>query len=90
MVNVAKWVTAQGFTNVLLEIVNEYAQHDFEHDVIRTSSGMASLIKLAQETAPQLYVSASGMGNGYLDSIVASTANFLLIPHELAGHLRLP
>jgi hypothetical protein len=85
VVNVAKWVTQQGFTNVLLEIANEYTHTGFEHAIIRTSSGMVTLIKLAKQTAPGLYVSTSGYGDGYLDSAVAAASDYLLIHMNSVG-----
>jgi hypothetical protein len=79
VVNVANWVTQEGFTNIMLEIANEYPHGGYDHPLIQSGSGMASLIRLAKTTAPQLYVSASGVGDGSLDADVAQAADYLLI-----------
>jgi hypothetical protein len=78
--NAARWVRERGFQNVLLEIANEYPHRGFAHVLIRDPQGQASLIKLAQATAPGLLVSASGYGDGVIHPEVAAAADFLL-PH---------
>jgi len=80
VVNAARWVRDCGFGNVVLEIANEYPHGGFVHALIRDSKGQASLIRLAQETAPGLLVSASGYGDGAIHPEVAEAADFLL-PH---------
>jgi CubicO group peptidase (beta-lactamase class C family) len=65
---------------VLVEIANEYPHPGFIHALIRNSKTEASLIRLAQQTAPGLLVSASGYGDGRIDEEVAEAADFLL-PH---------
>ena len=80
VVNTARWVRERGFQNVLLEIANEYPHSGFVHSIIRDPNGMASLIRLAKDTAPGLLVSASGYGDGKVHAEVAEAADFLL-PH---------
>ncbi|MCA9157014.1 MAG: serine hydrolase [Planctomycetales bacterium] len=80
VVNAAQWIQASGFTNVLLEIANEYPHSGFAHQVIRNPQGQASLIRLAQQTSPGLLVTASGLGDGQVDTQVAEACDFLT-PH---------
>jgi hypothetical protein len=47
--------------------------------VLRSPAGEASLIELAQRTAPGLLVSTSGIGDGRLAEPVARASDFLLI-----------
>jgi len=79
VVNTARWIDHMGFTNVVLEIANEYRHRGFDHDLIRTPEGMAELIRLAKATNPDLLVSASGLGGGKIDSLVAEASDFILI-----------
>jgi hypothetical protein len=79
VVNVMEWLTQEGFSNVLVEIANEYPHPGFQHELIRTTSGMKSLIQLAKQTAPHLAVSASGLGGGVLAPDIALASDYLLI-----------
>lgn len=79
VVNVARWVQDSGFTNVVLEIANEFPHRGFNHAILRSAAGQAELIALARKTAPGLLVSASGMGDGRLPDEVAAASDFLLI-----------
>ena len=65
---------------MLIEIANEYPHRGFAHEIIRKPSAIASLIRLAKETAPGLLVSASGYGDGMIHKEVAEASDFLL-PH---------
>jgi CubicO group peptidase (beta-lactamase class C family) len=62
VVNVAKWIEARGYTNVVLEIANEYGHRGFDHPIFKSHEGMASLIQLAKRTTPRLLVGASEKG----------------------------
>jgi len=77
--NTVRWIRGEGFTNVLLEIANEYDHSGFDHDLIRTPEGEVELMRVARENAPGLLVSTSGLGHGRLDDAVAREADFLLI-----------
>jgi hypothetical protein len=66
VVNAVRWIQSRGFRNVVVEIANEYPHQGFAHEVIRSSHGQASLIRLAKQTSPGLLVTASGLGNGNL------------------------
>ncbi|NLX99671.1 MAG: hypothetical protein GXY83_26545 [Rhodopirellula sp.] len=78
-VNVARWVLSRGYTNLLLEIANEYPHRGFDHAVLRSAEGEASLIELARRAAPGLLVSTSGIGDGNLAEPEARTSDFILI-----------
>lgn len=80
VVNVARWIKDSGFTNVLLEIANEYAHKGYDQRLLKTSAEQAELIRLARKTAPGLLVSTSGLGDGRIPDEVAAAADFLL-PH---------
>lgn len=79
VVNAARWIRERNLTNVLLEIANEYGHRGFDHEIISTPDGMAELIRLARTENANLLVSASGLGNGRIDSLVAEAADFILI-----------
>lgn len=79
VVNAARWITDSGFTNVMLEIANEFGHGGFDHRLLKTADGIAELIDLAKATSPELLVSASGLGNGRLPDSVARASDFLLI-----------
>jgi CubicO group peptidase (beta-lactamase class C family) len=79
VVNVAQWVKGCGFTNVVLEIVNEFGHGGFDHRLLRTAAGQVALIGLAKKTHPGLLVSTSGLGDGTVSMEVARAADFLLI-----------
>ena len=52
VVNVVKWIKDSGFTNVVLEIANEFGHSGFDHRLLKTPEGIAELIGLAKQTAP--------------------------------------
>lgn len=79
VVNAAKWIRERNLTNVLLEIANEHRHRGFDHEIIRTPEGMAELIRLARTENADLLVSASGLGNGRIDSLVAEASDYILI-----------
>ncbi len=80
VVNAAGWIRERGFTNVAVEIANEYPHKGFAHPVIRDPKGQAALIQLARQTVPGLLVTASGYGDGRLHDGVAAACDFLT-PH---------
>ncbi len=79
VVHVIKWIRAAGFTNVVLEISNEFDHDGFDHAILKTSEGQVELIQLARKTAPDLLVATSGLGHGRLPEDVARASDFLLI-----------
>lgn len=94
VVHATRWVRARGFSNVMIEIANEYPHQGFVHDVIREHHGQAELIRLAKRTAPELLVTSSGYGDGRIAAEVAQACDFLT-PHwngtkvgEIAARLK--
>ena len=79
VVNVVKWIEGTGFTNVVLEIANEFDHDGFDHDILRTPEGQIELMELARRTSPGLLVSTSGLGHGRLPENVARASDFPLI-----------
>ncbi|MGE5195087.1 MAG: serine hydrolase, partial [Deltaproteobacteria bacterium] len=79
VVNAANWIRSSGFTNVLLEIANEFPHGGFDHRILKSPEGEAELIRLAKQAAPELLVSTSGIGAGRLANVVAEACDFLLI-----------
>jgi CubicO group peptidase (beta-lactamase class C family) len=79
VMNVAQWIKGCGFTNVVLEIANEFGHGGFDHRLLKTSAGQVELIALAKKTHPDLLVSTSGLGDGTIPREVARAADFLLI-----------
>jgi hypothetical protein len=79
VVNVVNWLKAHRFSNVVLEIANEFPHPGFDHRLLKTSEGEVDLIRLAKRTAPELLVSTSGIGDGRLADKVARESDFLLI-----------
>jgi hypothetical protein len=79
VVETCRWLQRQGYTNVVVEIANEYRHGGFNHRILRSDEGEAELTRLAKQTAPGLLVSASGLGGGRTDDKVALAADFLLI-----------
>jgi CubicO group peptidase (beta-lactamase class C family) len=79
VVHVIEWIRDSGFTNILLEISNEFDHGGFDHEILKTSKGQVELIELARRTSPGLLVSTSGLGHGRLPDDVARASDFPLI-----------
>jgi len=79
VINAVNWIKASGFTNVVVEIANEFGHSGFDHRLLKSPEGIAELIRLAKRTAPDLLVSASGYRDGRLAEQVARASDFLLI-----------
>lgn len=79
VVNAVRWITESGFSNVVLEIANEFNHSGFDHAILKKPEGQVELIRLAKKTSPKLLVSTSGLGNGRLPDNVARASDFLLI-----------
>lgn len=81
--NVARWVSDQQYTNIVLEISNEYAHGGFTNwkdgEWLSSVEGQVELIRHAKTTAPGLLVSTSGMGNGTIAGPIARAADFVMI-----------
>lgn len=79
VVNTVRWIRDRGFTNVVLEIANEYDHRGFSHELLRSHDGQVELIRLARHTWPELLVSTSGLGHGRMNETVAAASDFILI-----------
>ncbi len=94
VVHAVRWIQEERFTNVVLEIANEFPHGGFNHKILRTSAGEAGLIRLAKRTVPGLLVSTSGIGDGKLAQDVVRASDFLLIHFngvplkEIPGRIR--
>ena len=80
---VAAWIRSRGYTNVVLEIANEYGHSGYgmwpDSEWLRSPAGQAELIDVAHREAPGLKVSTSGMGDGTVAPAVAAAADFVLL-----------
>ena len=79
VVNAVRWITESVFSNVVLEIANEFNHSGFDHAILKKPEGQIELIRLAKKTSPDLLVSTSGLGDGRLPDNVAQASDFLLI-----------
>jgi len=79
VVNAVNWIRDSGFTNVVLEIANEYPMPGiYDHPVLYTDSGQVSLIDLAHQTYPGLLVSTSTWFTAFSPS-VAAACDYILV-----------
>ncbi len=76
---VARWIAEQKFTNVVLEVTNEFGHGGFDQPTLKTAAGQVELILRAKAVAPALLVATSGLGDGTLPDDVAAASDFLLI-----------
>jgi hypothetical protein len=79
VVNAVRWIRERGFTNVVVEIANEFPHGGFDHRILRSPDGQVELIGLARQTMPGLLLSTSGMGDGRCPDKVARACDFLLV-----------
>lgn len=81
--NIVEWLSQEGFSNVVLEISNEYAHGGFRHwedgEWLKSVEGQLELIRLAKAKAPTLLVSTSGMGDGAMPPALATAVDFIVI-----------
>ncbi len=81
--NTVNWISEKEFTNVVLEISNEYRHGGYQNwpdgEWLRSEAAQVELILRAKELNPSLLLSTSGMGNGLYHEDLAQTADFLLI-----------
>lgn len=77
--NTVNWIREAGFSNVVLEIANEFGHGGFNHRLLKTPEGQAELIGLAKRTAPNLLVSTSGLGDGQAHETVGRACDFILV-----------
>lgn len=78
--NVAGWIAAQGFGNVLLEVANEFGHHLYHHPFLCDSDGVIELMEIARAAAPGLLVSVSRQARlGMVDRV--TEASDFIVPH---------
>ena len=77
--NAASWLRDKGYTNVMVEIANEYRIRGFDHSIIKEEKGEVELMALVRSTAPSLLVSTAGMGDAGFPPILAEAADFILL-----------
>jgi len=75
----ARFLRDGGYTNVIIEVANEYNLDRFaNHPIIQTAEGIVTLIDLARSESGGLPVGASG-GGGYANREVAEASDVVLI-----------
>lgn len=79
VVHVAEWLREEQFTNVVLEVTNEFGHDGFDHGILKTPAGQVELIQLARQIHPDLLASTSGLGDGTVSNDVANASDFLLV-----------
>lgn len=81
--NVARWIADQKFSNVVLEVSNEYAHGGYnrwkDSAWLKSAEGQVEMIHHAKAIAPKLLVSTSGMGSGLVPEPIAQAADFILL-----------
>jgi hypothetical protein len=77
--NVAQWLKGCGFSNVVVEVANEFGHGGFDRRLLKTVTGQVELIELAKRIYPGLLVSTSGLGDGKIPDEIARLADFLLV-----------
>jgi hypothetical protein len=77
--NTADWIAREGFTNLLLEITNEFGHDGFTHPMLNDPEGQVSLIDLARRVAPGLLLSTSRQGHKGISAAVCKACDFCLI-----------
>jgi CubicO group peptidase (beta-lactamase class C family) len=82
LVGAVRWIRERCFSNVVLEVTNEFGHSGFDYSILKTASGQVELIRLAKKTAPKLLVSTSGGGGGGATDSVARASDFLLIHYN--------
>ncbi|MFI3238305.1 MAG: hypothetical protein R3Y47_09825 [Lachnospiraceae bacterium] len=73
------YLKEQGYTNVMIEIANEYSIKPFEQmPIIHEPQGMVALIRIAQECAGTIPVGSSG-GGGQVNKEVCEASDVVII-----------
>lgn len=75
----AEWIAEKGYTNVMIEIANEYRHGGFDHAILREETGQAELMDLVRSVHPKLLVSTSDLGSVRLDPSLCESADFILL-----------
>jgi len=78
VIHTVNWVKRKGYTNVILEIANEYGHPGYDRTLLRSDEGVAGLIRMAKERYPALPVGASFVRNGAATSKVGAASDIIL------------
>lgn len=83
VINIVKGMTAylnnQGYTNIIIEIANEYDLNVFSKmPIIKESQGMVALLNIAKQYAGDIPIGCSGQG-GTLNQEVCEASDVILI-----------
>lgn len=78
-INAATWLHEKGYTNVLIEIANEYKHPGFNHQIILSEEGEVELMNLVRTAAPGFFVSTSGMGDAFFHEKLVEAADYILL-----------
>lgn len=79
VVNAARWVRECGFSNVVLEVANEFGHPGYAHEMLKSEAGIVELMRLARREAPAVLVSASRQSHRGVAHTVMREADFVLI-----------
>ncbi len=88
-----EWIEEKGYTNVMIEIANEYRHGGFDHEILRGEAGEIELMELVRSVHAKLLVSTSDLGNARLHASLCEAADFILLhgngtePNEYAGRI---
>lgn len=75
----SNWLRSEGFTNVIVEIANEFNVPDFKsHAICAAPQGEVELIGIAQRESGGMPVGTSMMG-GFFDETVAQASDVILL-----------
>jgi hypothetical protein len=74
------WVLEQGYTNVLIELVNEADHRDYDHDILKASRVHELVERVRERSQGRLLVSAS-MGGGSIPPDALMRASDFHLPH---------
>ena len=74
----SRYLKKQGYTNVIIEICNEYNLTKGKHPIVGYPDGMSALIQIAREESGGMLVGSSGMG-GYIDEEVCKASDIIFI-----------
>ena len=81
--NVAQWISDQKFTNVVVEVSNEFAHGGYNRwkdgEWVKSVEGQVDLIRHAKKIAPHLLVTTSGMGSGVVSQPIAEASDFIIL-----------
>jgi hypothetical protein len=78
-VNASSWLKDRGYSNVMVEIANEYRHPGFDHEILISEEGEVALMSLVRSVAPNIPVSTAGMGDARFHPDLAEAADYILL-----------